>query len=89
MELWDAEAWHALVTRHVQVARDMGALVLLQFGLQSLVRVARCWAGSWPRRRRRSRRSRAIAEATGTPPVLYTEMLLTAWRGQEALTRRG
>ena len=25
-------------TRHVQVARDMGALVLLQFGLQSLVR---------------------------------------------------
>ena len=38
MELWDAEAWHALVSRNVQVARDMGALVLLQFGLQSLVR---------------------------------------------------
>ena len=38
MELWDAEAWHALAERQVQVARDMGALVLLQFGLQSLVR---------------------------------------------------
>ena len=28
---------------------------------------------------------RAIAEATGTVPVAYTEMTLAAWRGQEAL----
>ena len=27
LELWDADAWHALATRQVQVARDMGALV--------------------------------------------------------------
>src|SRR3954449_12717668 len=29
---------------------------------------------------------RAIAEATGTSPVAYTDMTLAAWRGQEALT---
>ena len=68
MELWDAEAWHALVDRHVQVARDMGALVLLQFGLQSLVRT-HLLGGDLPRRRRPIEELRAIAEATGTLPV--------------------
>ena len=38
MELWDADAWHALAARQVQVARDMGALVRLQFALQFLAR---------------------------------------------------
>ena len=32
-ELWDAESWHALAARVAQFARDTGALVLLQFGL--------------------------------------------------------
>ncbi|RKQ84855.1 regulatory LuxR family protein [Solirubrobacter pauli] len=85
MELWDADGWHALVTRHVQVARDMGALVLLQFGLASLVRV-RVLDGDLAGAAQAIEEVRAIAEATGTTPVLYTEMLLTAWRGQEALT---
>ena len=48
MELWDAEGWVALVERHVRLARDVGALVLLQFGLQSLVRT-RLLAASWLR----------------------------------------
>ncbi|MDA0185389.1 AAA family ATPase [Solirubrobacter phytolaccae] len=85
MELWDADGWHALVTRHVQVARDMGALVLLQFGLGSLVRT-RVLNGDLEGAALAIEESRGIAEATGTAPVLYTEMLLTAWRGQEALT---
>jgi ATP/maltotriose-dependent transcriptional regulator MalT len=83
MELWDAEGWHALVSRHVQVARDMGALVLLQFGLQSLVR-SRLLRGELSAAAQAIEEVRAIAEATGTTPVLYTEMLLTAWRGLEA-----
>jgi hypothetical protein len=33
LELWDFESWHALAARQVQVARDMGALVQLQFAL--------------------------------------------------------
>ena len=85
MELWDADAWHALVTRNVRVARDMGALVLLQFGLQSLVR-SHVLGGDLSAAALAIEEVRAIAQATGTTPVLYTEMLLTAWRGQEALT---
>ena len=85
MELWDADAWHALVTRHVQVAREMGALVLLQFGLQSLVR-SLLLGGELAAAALAIEEVRAIAEATGTAPVDFTEMLLTAWRGDEALT---
>ena len=85
VELWDADAFHALVTRHVQVARDMGALVLLQFGLQSLVRT-RLLAGDLAAAAQAIEEVRAIAEATGTSPVAYTDMTLAAWRGQEALT---
>ena len=85
MELWDADAWHALVERHVRVARDMGALVLLQFGLQSLVRTS-VLDGDLAAAAHALEESRAIAEATGTVPVAYTEMLLAAWRGQEAQT---
>ncbi len=87
MELWDADAWHALVTRNVRVARDMGALVLLQFGLQSLVR-SHLLGGDLSAAALAIEEVRAIAHATGTTPVLYTEMLLTAWRGQEALTTK-
>ena len=72
-------------TRQVQVARDMGALVLLQFGLQFLASSAPAAPGIWPRRREAIEEERAIAEATGTSPVAYTEMTLAAWRGQEAL----
>src|SRR6202030_3222209 len=35
-ELWDAEPWHALAARMAQFARETGALVLLQFGLNFL-----------------------------------------------------
>ncbi len=36
LELWDAESWYALAARQAQVARDTGALVHLQFALNSL-----------------------------------------------------
>ena len=63
----------------------MGALVLLQFGLQSLVRT-HLLAGDLAAAAQAIEEVRAIAEATGTSPVAYTDMTLAAWRGQEALT---
>ena len=83
MELWDTDAWHALVTRHVRVAREAGALVLLQFGLQFRRRAARARAGTSRRRSLAIEEVRAIADATGTPPVVYTAMLLPAWQGRK------
>jgi len=85
MELWDAEGWVALVERHVRLARDVGALVLLQFGLQSLVRT-RLLAGELAAAGQAIDEVRALAEATGTSPVGYTDMTLAAWRGQETQT---
>ena len=85
LELWDADAWHALADRQVEVARDMGALVQLQFALQLLART-HLLAGDLTTAARAIEQERAIAEATGTSPVAYTEMTLAAWRGQEAVT---
>ena len=85
LELWDADAWHALAERQVRVARDTGALVQLQFGLQFLAR-SHLLGGDLAATGRAVEEERAIAEATGTAPVAYTQMALAAWRGDEALT---
>jgi DNA-binding CsgD family transcriptional regulator len=85
LELWDADAWHALAERQVRVAREMGALVRLQFALQSLAR-SHVLAGDLAAAAQAIDEDRAIAEATGTSPVAYTEVALAAWRGQEELT---
>ena len=85
LELWDADAWHALATRQVAVAREMGALVRLQFALQFLAR-SHLLAGDLAAAAQAVEEDRAIAAATGTEPVAYAEMTLAAWRGQEALT---
>ena len=85
MELWDDDAWHALAERGVQVAREMGALVRLQFALHSLART-HLLGGDLAAAAQAIEEERAIAAATGTSPVAYTDMTLTAWRGQEALT---
>jgi DNA-binding NarL/FixJ family response regulator len=63
----------------------MGALVLLQFGLQFLAR-SHLLAGDLAAAARAIEEDRSLAASTGTSPVGYTEMSLAAWRGQEALT---
>jgi DNA-binding CsgD family transcriptional regulator len=82
-ELWDAEPWYTLAAHMAQFARDTGALVLLQFGLNFLV-VPHLLAGELATAARLIEEDRLIAEATGNPPVAYTAMALAAWRGQEA-----
>jgi len=83
LELWDDQSWHALAARQVQVARDAGALVQLQFALIFLART-HLLAGELATAARLIEEDRLIAEATGNPPVAYTAMTLAAWRGQEA-----
>jgi DNA-binding CsgD family transcriptional regulator len=85
LELWDADAWRMLANRQVEVARDLGALVRLQFALQFLAR-ADMLAGDLAAAARAVEQDHALAEATGTLPVGYTEVTLAAWRGDEAST---
>jgi ATP/maltotriose-dependent transcriptional regulator MalT len=57
--------------------------VLLQFGLQSVIRV-RLLAGDLAGATQAVEEVHTLAEATGTSPVAYTEATLAAWRGHEA-----
>ena len=83
LELWDAESWHVLATREAQVARDTGALVHLRLAL-NLVAGTHLVAGELTAAALAVEEDRLIAEATGNAPITYTEMILAAWRGQEA-----
>jgi DNA-binding CsgD family transcriptional regulator len=81
-ELWDADAWRSLARRHEEFARDVGALVHLQFSLNMLAWV-NALAGELTRSALLIDEDRMIASATGNPPIRYAEMLVAAWRGQE------
>jgi len=81
-ELWDADAWRALARRHEQFSRETGALVHLQFAL-NMVAWVDVLAGDLERSALVLEEERMIAQATGNPPIAYTEMLVSAWRGHE------
>jgi DNA-binding CsgD family transcriptional regulator len=82
-ELWDAGSWQALATWVARLARDTGALVLLQFAL-SFLAVPDLHAGQMATAAGLIEEDRLIADATGNPAVAYTDMILAAWRGREA-----
>jgi DNA-binding CsgD family transcriptional regulator len=83
MEVWEFDSWHTLALRQVQIARDMGALVHLQFALTFLV-VTHLLRGELSSAARLIDEDRLIAGATGNPPVAHTAMMLAAWRGEES-----
>jgi DNA-binding CsgD family transcriptional regulator len=83
LELWDADSWLALAAVQAELARDMGALVHLQYALNFLASV-HLFAGELTTAARLIDEDRLIAEVTGNPPVGYAAMALAAWRGQEA-----
>ncbi len=83
IELWDAESWHALVARQVQFARGTGAPVHLQLALNSLAWI-HLVAGELSTAAQLFEEDRLIGEATGNPPIAHNDMMLAAWRGQQA-----
>ena len=66
----------------MQFARETGALVQLQFAL-NLLAWTHLLAGELTTAALLLEEDRLIAEATGNPPIAYSEMMLPAWRGQE------
>ena len=82
-ELWDDDAFHALATRAVQLARDSGALALLPVALvyRSGVHV---FGGELVAAEALVQEADAIAVATGNAGLLYAWLLVGAWRGVEA-----
>jgi DNA-binding CsgD family transcriptional regulator len=82
LEMWDDEALHRLAARQVQVAREAGALVHLQFALSFLAR-SHMLAGDLTAATLMIDEARSIAEATGNPALVNAPMILAAWRGHE------
>jgi DNA-binding CsgD family transcriptional regulator len=85
-EVWDFDAGRALGKRQVQLAREAGALVQLQFAVNFLA-IYEILAGRLDEATLLVEEDRLVAEATRHPTVGYTAMLLAAYRGEEASAR--
>jgi DNA-binding CsgD family transcriptional regulator len=82
-DLFADDAWHALATRNVQIARDTGALAVLPLALNYLS-LLRCFEGELATATALLDEADEIAEATGTSPIAFGRILLAGCRGDEA-----
>ena len=84
-ELWDDETWEELATRQVRDARERGALAVLPMALiyrsGTHLHAGRARGGVGAHRR-----SGRLHEIHRGAPLMYTKVLLAAWRGQKDLT---
>ena len=85
VELWDADAWFELGSRHVQAARDAGALTNLPLALHTMAE----WhtrAGDFALAETLLCESESIMAATGEAPMSHARLHLSAFRGIDAQT---
>jgi ATP/maltotriose-dependent transcriptional regulator MalT len=81
-DLFDDDSWHALATRNVQIARDAGALAVLPLALNYLATL-RIFEGDLDPAASLLDEAEAIADATGTAPIVFGRLLLAGFRGDE------
>jgi DNA-binding CsgD family transcriptional regulator/tetratricopeptide (TPR) repeat protein len=81
--LWDHETWYVLSTRHVQLARDAGALTVLPIALISRMAV-HLWAGELAAAASLVNEVETVTDATGSHLAPYGALGLAAWRGRVA-----
>ena len=82
-DLFDDDTWDELAHRNVQIARDAGALAVLPLALNFLADM-HVFCGNLDAAEALLDEADAIAEATGTPPILFTRPMLAACHGDEA-----
>jgi DNA-binding CsgD family transcriptional regulator len=83
VELWDSDAWFELGTRHVQAAREAGALTMLPLALHTLA----AWhvlAGDFGLADTMLAEADSIMAATGHAPMSHARLRLAAYRGGDA-----
>ena len=86
-DLWDDELWYELATRALRVARETGALRVLP----TAATYRACLdvhAGAFDAASSLIEEADAIVDATGLAPLNLARVMLVAWRGNEAETRR-
>jgi DNA-binding NarL/FixJ family response regulator len=81
MDLWDDESWYVLSARQVQLARDAGALSVLPLALTVHAGI-HLYSGDFATAEALAEEARGVSAAIGSPEVVYTRLLLDAWRGR-------
>ena len=84
-QVWDHDRWQLLSDRHVQLARDVGALSDLPMALNARA-IMLLFAGDLAEAATLVQESQAVTEATGTSLAPYAGMGLAALRGRQAET---
>ena len=82
-DLWDDEGWYALSARHLQLARDVGALSVLPLALAQRVGV-HLHAGEFGAAASLVEETAAITEATRNDLPPYSALALAGWQGRAA-----
>ena len=83
LHVWDDERWDVLTNRHVQLAREAGALSELPLALTSRI-FMQLFAGELTAAATLTDEVRAATEATGSNLAPYGALGLAALRGREA-----
>jgi DNA-binding CsgD family transcriptional regulator/tetratricopeptide (TPR) repeat protein len=81
-DLFDDETWHLLATRHLQIARDAGALGALQIALIHVSQL-RVFEGKLSAAAALIEETDSIIDATGSLRINVPKLMLTACRGDE------
>ena len=83
MNLWDSDTWDALTARHLQLARDAGALTEVPGALNTRATFL-MFSGDIAAAVAMSEEAQAICVATGNKYVPLGALALAAFRGREA-----
>jgi DNA-binding CsgD family transcriptional regulator len=83
MAVWDDEAWHALASRHVKLARDAGALSELPLAVRTRI-LLHSHSGELAEGAALIAEAQVVADATGSQLAPYGATGIAAWRGREA-----
>jgi DNA-binding CsgD family transcriptional regulator len=81
-ELWDDDAWHELAIGAVTRARREGALSVLPMAL-TYQACAHLHAGEFDTAAALIEEATVISEAAGGTPMMYTSLMLAAWRAPQ------
>jgi DNA-binding CsgD family transcriptional regulator len=87
VRLWQDEGWDLLSARHVQLARDAGALGVLPIALNQRAGL-HLYEGEFAAAASLIEEARAINEATGSRLPPYASLGLAAFRGRELQSSR-
>jgi DNA-binding CsgD family transcriptional regulator len=82
--LWDDESWDLLSARHLQLARDAGALTVVLLAMNNRLGLYE-HVGELQAAASLLEEADSIAEATGSQFPPYGALTIAAWRGHEAV----